>query len=132
MKTIRELFARYQVTDMAPDVLLAALEAREKERDAAERERVKAFLEANVVSVKAWCGKANHTIEFGGKDLAMQLYRPPEPKKLPAGYWWIRRKDEPNSTWGCRYWSMDFAPDDILFEYRRGDDPPPEVTGKEK
>lgn len=121
MKTIRDLCNHWELISE----LIDDLEARERERDEAERERVKAFLVENVVGVKAWCGKANHTIEFGGGDLVKQLYPQPKPETLPDGYYWCK------APW-AKVWSGIIIENHVPLpdhQYRPANDPPPEVTG---
>jgi len=110
MKTIRELVGDFSPIEWLK--MVAALEAREKERDEDERKRVQTALAGHITL-----------------DKMQELYPPPkpEPVKLKAGWYWGREKGK---SWdGCYEFFTDFIPDDIM-EYRPASDPPPEVTGK--
>lgn len=122
MKTIREICDSNFGGNWK---LIETLEAREKERDEAERERVKAVSESWIEAVI----KGHKVISL--KSLMDNIYPPPEPepKKLPAGYWWVRRNG-PGHEWVCTSYSFEFVPS-CGFEYRRWDNPPSEVTGKQ-
>lgn len=111
MKTIREICDSNFGGNWK---LIETLEAREKERDAAEQERVKLVIHGMSHSERA-------------KRLCDALYSPTEPEKFPSGYYWIRATKE--IDWVGRNIRDDFIPPPG-YEYRRGDDPPPEVTSK--
>jgi len=117
MKTIRELC--FEWDGISTLQLAKCLEAREKERDAAERERVKSAL-------KEWVSQACKGYATIGSVLDA-AYPPPKPETLLAGYWWEREGGE--GSWSCSEYYEDFVPCDN-HEYRPASDPPPEVTGK--
>lgn len=120
MKTIREMFNCEQIG--GKHAIIVALEAREKERDAAEQERVKSAL-------KEWVSQAlKGYVTIGSVlDAVYPPPPPPEPAKLKAGYYWYR---EPGMEgWLGASWICDFVPK-VSIEYRPWNDPPPEVTGK--
>jgi hypothetical protein len=119
MKTIREICELKKIEHIrcGGDVvawIIAALEARERERDEAERERVKAI-------IREYC-----PVQYRD-DVAEAIYPPPEPAELPAGYYWYRESDM--QGWLGASWIADFVPRKNV-EYRSWNDPPPEVTGK--
>lgn len=116
MKTIREILQSGHY--VLPNSMVAMLESREKERDEAEKERVKAAI------FDAW----NRRFPWSPASLCSHIYHSPEPEKLAAGYWWVRRNG-PGHEWVCTSYSFEFVPSSG-FEYRRWDDPPPEVTGR--
>lgn len=117
MKTIREIIQFSESVESA----VVELEAREKERDAAEQERVKSAL-------KEWVSQAlKGYVTIGSVlDAVYPPPPPPEPAKLKAGYYWYR---EPGMEgWLGASWIYDFTPK-ASIEYRPWNDPPPEVTG---
>lgn len=114
MKTIREIFQFSESVESA----VAALEAREKERDAAERERVKSAL-------KEWVSQACKGYATIGSVLDA-AYPPPKPETLPDGYYWCK------APW-AKVWSGIIIENHVPLpdhQYRPANDPPPEVTGK--
>lgn len=111
MKTIREICDSNFGGNWK---LIETLEAREKERDEAERRRVRAAV--NGISFT----------EGHRKSILDAIY--PHPEKLPAGWYAIRFKE---LVWLIEY-TEPFVPEKDN-EYRRIEnpfDPPPEVTGK--
>ena len=121
MKTIREICDSNFGGNWK---LIETLEAREKERDEAERERVKAVSESWIEAVI----KGHKVISL--KSLMDNIYPSQglELKKLPAGYYWARLRGE-GGEWKCENYENRFQPYDWV-EYRRWDDPPLEVTGE--
>jgi hypothetical protein len=67
-------------------------------------------------------------LRAAAKRLMDAIYPPPKPEKLPAGYWWVRHKED-HPKWACVHYPFAFEAFDN-WQYRRWDDPPPEVTGK--
>lgn len=95
MKTIREMCADWS-RECSIKELVTALEAREKEllaeRDAAEEKRRLAEVERVIAAFKA------SGCESGWSLVLAQLYPPPKPEKLPAGWYGIRNKDGKESV----------------------------------
>lgn len=121
-KTLREILQAGHY--VLPNSMVAMLEAREKERDEAERERVLAVVCDNLSYLVVKDMNQIRVIDF----IRSKLYPHPEPEKLPAGWYWGKEKN--NKEWeGCYQFYTDFKPEPGM-EYRRWDDPPPEVTGK--
>lgn len=118
MKSIREILQSGHY--VLPNSMVAMLEDREKERDEAEKERVKAAI------FDAW----NRRFPWSPASLCSHIYHPPKPEKLKGERYWYYRQKLPGWHWTLGYFKCDFLPHDD-FEYRRGDDPPPEVTGNE-
>lgn len=121
MKTIREIMMEDEKVGWLKTV--AKLEAREKERDEVERERV----------LDVICNHLSHLVVKDMNQISVidyirnKLYPPPKSEKLPAGYYWMRATK--GIDWVGRNIRHEFIPPPG-YEYRRGDDPPPEVTGK--
>jgi len=121
MKTIRET-----VKENEPFTknIIAALESREKERDESERERVLGVVCNNLSYLVVKDMNQISVIDY----IRNKLYPPPGHEKLPAGYYWMRATE--GIDWVGRNIRHEFIPPPG-YEYRRGDDPPPEVTGKQ-
>lgn len=111
MKTIREIVGQ-SVGGPFPPFLIAALEAREKERDEAEYKRIGSIIH-----------KELHSESERKRSMDAIYPPPPESEKLPAGYWWLRLK---GGNWVCSFHDGIITHPD--WEYRSWDDPPPEVT----